>query len=961
MTAALFLLAIHVLVSSSAAIASSIGRAACDSVIGNLNAHCTRMGHDIGDSEMFHRLCLEVYTTERKSTSDSCQLHAQLAAASCGKRSSSDVVCSLFALEMLEQCQSQKRTVALYGKQDSHNSKWDSDHGKTENSNEETDSARCDELGGELFHYCFYDSKLSKKMCNELASDVRAACLHLLPEVSKGATCQEKVEYMEQACKEKAHEENERFCAFVGAQTYETLCQNDEPVKSVIEKIRNSDHETIHQKIMKLFPSCKELSQKVFAECKNQGGFNCKERSSNVLDKCENHDGTIICKMWLVDVEQRCVEYIKEKYGERSKKSEEASEICTSFSMQLYNDVCMGDDLPFNKESAAALYVLRKLQVLQRIIDKFPEDDSNDVPPQSDDDVPADNDDSGDNVPADSDDTDKAPADSDIDDDCVDAPNWDNYFRYTCSDYVAKGWCANGAVVSGEEWTTGVQFNEPELSCCACGGGTKGNSGDDDNNDDGEEVPTKSDENGCVDTPDWHNFYGYTCSYYVAKEWCANGAVVSGEEWSTGKDFNYPELSCCACGRGTEEYNGNDDKNSKTDSSDKVPADSDIYDGCVDTPDWNNFFGYTCSDYVAKEWCANGAVVSGEEWTTGKGFNYPELSCCACGAGTGEYNGNDDKNSKTDSSDKVPADSDSNGCVDMPDWNNFFGYTCSDYVAKEWCANGAVVSGEEWSTGKGFNYPELSCCACGAGTGEYNGNDDKNSKTDSSDKVPADSDIYDGCVDTPDWHNFFGYTCSDYTKAGWCANGAVVSGEEWALGKVFNYPELSCCACGAGTGGSNSDKNSIKDSSDKVPADSDENGGQVPTKSDENSAADSSDNVPSGSGDNVPADSVSNGCVDTASWDNFFSYTCSDYVTEGWNRQQRLRGVTRCPQTAMTTWATMEWAGDESRQPTDSELNAGIASRQPTDSELNAEIASHLFLQLAIHSFTVRGFQGVAK
>eukprot|EP00808_Paulinella_micropora_P002705 g46609.t1 len=98
------------------------------------------------------------------------------------------------------------------------------------------------------------------------------------------------------------------------------------------------------------------------------------------------------------------------------------------------------------------------------------------------------------------------------------------------------------------------------------------------------------------------------------------------------------------------------------------------------------------------------------------------------------------------------------------------------------------------------------------------------------------------CVDAPGWDNFYGYTCSDYeNKGGWCANGAVVPDAEWTTCKTFNYPELSCCACG--------------------------------------------------------------------------------------RRQQRQGAVTRYLQ---TTWATIAWAGDE--------------TRQPSESERNVEIASHLFL-----------------
>eukprot|EP00933_Yihiella_yeosuensis_P038393 TRINITY_DN3232_c2_g1_i1.p1 TRINITY_DN3232_c2_g1~~TRINITY_DN3232_c2_g1_i1.p1 ORF type:complete len:317 (+),score=64.04 TRINITY_DN3232_c2_g1_i1:73-1023(+) len=38
-----------------------------------------------------------------------------------------------------------------------------------------------------------------------------------------------------------------------------------------------------------------------------------------------------------------------------------------------------------------------------------------------------------------------------------------------CEGYVAQGFCKDGAVVKGKEWTLGGRFNHPELNCCACG------------------------------------------------------------------------------------------------------------------------------------------------------------------------------------------------------------------------------------------------------------------------------------------------------------------------------------------------------------------------------------------------------------------------------------------------------------------------------------------------------------
>jgi hypothetical protein len=52
------------------------------------------------------------------------------------------------------------------------------------------------------------------------------------------------------------------------------------------------------------------------------------------------------------------------------------------------------------------------------------------------------------------------------------------------------------------------------------------------------------------------------------------------------------------------------------------------------------------------------------------------------------------------------------------------------------------------------------------------------------------------CQDVPGWKNKLGKTCNDYLTNNWCANGAAVPGNEWALGPKWNMPEDNCCACG---------------------------------------------------------------------------------------------------------------------------------------------------------------------
>merc|ERR1719456_1917522 len=58
-----------------------------------------------------------------------------------------------------------------------------------------------------------------------------------------------------------------------------------------------------------------------------------------------------------------------------------------------------------------------------------------------------------------------------------------------------------------------------------------------------------------------------------------------------------------------------------------------------------------------------------------------------------------------------------------------------------------------------------------------------------------------GCTDTEGWTNNFNTLCQGYVDQGWCMNGAVAEDMLWTSGQEYNYPELNCCACGGGTGG----------------------------------------------------------------------------------------------------------------------------------------------------------------
>ena len=51
----------------------------------------------------------------------------------------------------------------------------------------------------------------------------------------------------------------------------------------------------------------------------------------------------------------------------------------------------------------------------------------------------------------------------------------------------------------------------------------------------------------CVDDAGWNNLHGKSCADYAA--YCDAGAFRLGASWAGGEVFNFPERSCCACGK----------------------------------------------------------------------------------------------------------------------------------------------------------------------------------------------------------------------------------------------------------------------------------------------------------------------------------------------------------------------------------------------------------------------------
>ena len=123
------------------------------------------------------------------------------------------------------------------------------------------------------------------------------------------------------------------------------------------------------------------------------------------------------------------------------------------------------------------------------------------------------------------------------------------------------------------------------------------------------------------------------------------------------------------------------------------------------------------------------------------------------------------------------------GCTDTLGWKNQWGDSCWTYTQR--CRDGQFFA-ESWTQGADYNFPEKNCCACG-----------KDSVVETRQPAsPYPGAAAGGCQDHPNYVNQYGLDCAGYVRSGYCANGNVVQGQEWAMGADYGYPEKACCACG---------------------------------------------------------------------------------------------------------------------------------------------------------------------
>lgn len=205
----------------------------------------------------------------------------------------------------------------------------------------------------------------------------------------------------------------------------------------------------------------------------------------------------------------------------------------------------------------------------------------------------------------------------------------------------------------------------------------------------------------CTSTVGWKSPAGLSCFEFEAKGYCEEDEL---DKKYIGKSLNQPEENCCACGKRAADWNK---KNA----------------GCVDTPDWNNNVGFTCTGYSSYEStgrCRAGAPANSFGWTLGWKYNNPEKNCCACGKRPEKRGSISSRRGslKRDSNRKIKV------CTDTPDWKSTTNVSCvgvNSYESHRWCEDGNFRENFGWTKGKKFNFPERNCCICG----KQSGNADK--------------------------------------------------------------------------------------------------------------------------------------------------------------------------------------------------------------------------------------------
>ncbi|CAF1474163.1 unnamed protein product [Adineta steineri] len=277
---------------------------------------------------------------------------------------------------------------------------------------------------------------------------------------------------------------------------------------------------------------------------------------------------------------------------------------------------------------------------------------------------------------------------------------------------------------------------------------------------------------------------------------------------------------------------------------------------CNDTASWISSAGHPCNDYhFNTSWCVNGYFQPSTYWTGGSLFLYPEFNCCDCGKGWPVWFV---PNAGYEATKAVPELTDNGGnsnvtdlkCIDpmgnsglcnmaCKTWeypvisltnitnNNFDFYNCtlslqtinaSMSYTLQIPQNNYIVYFTNWTTDD-YNFSclgatppsnssmlcrhDVAQCLSPATTYRCVSPGMYSQLRKSNISEPT---FYLDCIDTPNWINNntansepTAFTCYSY-EVGYrvCSGGTVTSGNQWALGSMYNYPEFNCCGCGKG-------------------------------------------------------------------------------------------------------------------------------------------------------------------
>jgi len=224
---------------------------------------------------------------------------------------------------------------------------------------------------------------------------------------------------------------------------------------------------------------------------------------------------------------------------------------------------------------------------------------------------------------------------------CVNKPEWKNSLGMTCEIYELFNDKTNIC-----QTFSGKDFGFPKQNCCVCGGV--------------DPELSNPDAVTCEDTKGWQLFGFFTCEHFESKPRLCG---------YTGKDYDFPESNCCACGKPV------------FDAQTYLYGEGD----CEDTKDFvsNDIrkIGLTCDDYSIYDGLMDGLDVCKEYG--GAENRYPEDNCCYCGKTV---------------------------CTNTPDWKNDYDLTCAMYEA---LMTQYDVCGE--FSGEAYGYPEKNCCVCREG------------------------------------------------------------------------------------------------------------------------------------------------------------------------------------------------------------------------------------------------------